>query len=115
VSADDGRPLRSDDRELRRQLRARDKVLQAAYDEGVRGVRQLDEAVWPPELLDQVHEAHAAGLDEHRTRRREARSARVRSTLCWLGRTIAPRTARRLRKLRRRVRRVRALTGRCAR
>jgi hypothetical protein len=111
VSADDGRPLASDDRELRRQLRAQDRVLQAAYDEGVRGVRQLDEGTWPAELLDQVHDAHAAGVDENSRSRREARRARVRSALCWAGRHAAPRTARRLRRARRKIARVWALTG----
>jgi hypothetical protein len=105
----EGEALVSDARELRRQLRARDRVYAAAYDEGVRGAR-FDPEVWPddPAVLD----AYTAGVDERRTRRRQTRRTAAWAALRWCGRHLAPRTARRMRRMRRRGRRVhRALSG----
>jgi len=101
----DGRPLASDDRELRRAARARERVYRNAYAEGYAGA-PWDAEAWPEG--DDVRDAYDAGVSDRRRDRRANRRAAMVGGLAWLARHLAPRSTRRVRRLHRRVRRARA-------
>jgi len=102
----DGRPLRSDDRALRRELRARAAVERQAYETGLAGV-DWEPGTWP-EGAD-VRAAYDAGCGDRRRDRRARRWGLALGALRWMGRQVAPATARRIRRARRQYRKLRGV------
>lgn len=72
MSRSDGLPLPSDDRALRAELRARERIHQQAYETGLAGV-EFDPAMWPDH--PGIVEAWETGAAERRYQRRPDRRA----------------------------------------
>jgi len=101
----DGQARRSDDRQLKHELRATERIERQAYETGLAGVA-YDAAMWPTGA--DTRTAYDAGCDDRKRARRARRRALVLGAAGWGGRHLAPRTARRLRRAGRRWHRVRA-------